>query len=460
MAFVTKGFGLIYKRLGPTGSNNADPHSWRGYLPQFWFTGSYITGSSAVSGAFFNFPADSGSNKYVTTRDTGSPTFKALPWGSFACDLLWNVMVPSWSYADSSSTQTPYYGGGDKTVVDRTWTVRTTSTESFFRYNVPQPDSLGVTKYNVTSSWRIIDPKLIVNGGLSASYYYVQDVQGDTAYPTYVGAKFNALMPESSSVYAYDITYPTLNANSTSSWDKQYFDLAGGAGITRAEVSASMATVRDNIGVTGGTAALNITRALKSRRLFFPTSYSGSGTSGGTDYWFRALTGYKISDVFTENGGIYNIQLTIKRSPTEYGYYPDTGSFLSVFLYNVALGSVVSQAGLRVPGSAGWYPPDNNIVKIGNGYGGTPELSFYDVQSGYLIEKFNFNIVQYGYPAQLCIEPSGSLTDNAYFGVIVDDIKICKIGVTTDPAFIKPTTIAGRTLNAERAPIGEIPSGE
>lgn len=443
MAFVTKGFGLIYKRLGPTGSNNADPHSWRGYLPQFWFTGSYITGSSAVSGAFFNFPADSGSNKYVTTRDTGSPTFKALPWGSFACDLLWNVMVPSWSYADSSSTQTPYYGGGDKTVVDRTWTVRTTSTESFFRYNVPQPDSLGVTKYNVTSSWRIIDPKLIVNGGLSASYSYVQDVQGDTAYPTYVGAKFNALMPESSSVYAYDITYPTLNANSTSSWDGQYFDLGGGAGITRAQVSNSMVTVKNSL--TNPVGGGDITRALKTRRLFFPTPFSGSGTAGGTDYWFRALTGYRIGDVFTENGGIYNIQLTIKRSPTAYDYYPDTGSFLSVFIFDVtsSLASAIIPQSLR-PGLSGWYPPENNIIKIGNAYQGTPEFSFYDVQSGYLIEEFNFNVIQYGAPAQLCIEPSGSLTDNAYFGAIIDDIKICKVGVTTDPSFIKPDTVANK----------------
>jgi hypothetical protein len=44
------------------------------------------------------------------------------------------------------------------------------------------------------------------------------------------------------------------------------------------------------------------------------------------------------------------------------------------------------------------------------------------------------------------------LASDDYFGIIVNDIQICKIGVTTDPAFIKPqsiaTTVAGAASKA------------
>jgi len=33
----------------------------------------------------------------------------------------------------------------------------------------------------------------------------------------------------------------------------------------------------------------------------------------------------------------------------------------------------------------------------------------------------------------------------------VDDIQICKVGVTTDPRFIKPTTVAQNTSNLGEA---------
>jgi len=59
---------------------------------------------------------------------------------------------------------------------------------------------------------------------------------------------------------------------------------------------------------------------------------------------------------------------------------------MSVFIHNVH--SSAPNPGLRVGGTSGWYPPDNNIVKIGHGYQGGPQMSFYDVQTGYQIEKF------------------------------------------------------------------------
>ena len=100
-----------------------------------------------------------------------------------------------------------------------------------------------------------------------------------------------------------------------------------------------------------------------------------------------------------------------------------------------------------IAGASGWYPPSNNIVTIGNQYNWTSELSFYDIQTGRYVENFNFNLIQYGYPAQLCLEVSGSLADNAYFGIVVDDFEMCKIGVTTDPRFIKPTTVATTVID-------------
>jgi hypothetical protein len=110
-----------------------------------------------------------------------------------------------------------------------------------------------------------------------------------------------------------------------------------------------------------------------------------------------------------------------------------------VFIHNII--PQIPSSSARVPGALGWYPPENNIVRVGNGYGTAPAISFYDIQTGYAVEKFNINVIQYGYPAQLCIEASGSLADNAYFGIIVDDIQMCKVGVTTDPRFIKPYSL-------------------
>ena len=222
-----------------------------------------------------------------------------------------------------------------------------------------------------------------------------------------------------------------------------------------------------------------MSKALAQRRLFFPTPVSGSGTNGSQDYWFKQFTGQKAVDIFNEDGGVYNVQFTIKRfigrtapySSSIYypppfkgmeldpvtvyfyresnDYFPDPGTYLRVFISDVQT-KLTSSSALE-EGAPGWYPPENNIVTIGNSYGLSPEMTFYDTTTGYILERFNINLIQYGYPAQLCFEPSGDLTFNKFFGCVIDDILMCKIGVTTDPRFTKNKTVAIKTVNRTEA---------
>ncbi len=183
------------------------------------------------------------------------------------------------------------------------------------------------------------------------------------------------------------------------------------------------------------------TAALKRRRLFWP-----NGTSATASF-------------FTENGGIYNVKFKLKKyipssHTTTRQYEPDSNTYMSVFIHNVNATFTTSASYAN-----GWYPPPQNIVKIGNSYsvGGvaTPAISYFDSATGYYYDEYNINLVQYGTPAQLVFEPSGDTTAGIYFGTLVDDIQICKIGVTTDPYYIKPQTIAN---NSVRLGIGELPT--
>lgn len=434
MSFTTNAFGLFYKRV-PTGSTTI----YDGSLPEFWYTAS--SASPKVSGAFLNFPDDTISNVWITTRNSASNQFyQALPWGSPANDFLWNVTTPSWSFTDSSSVQTNL--GNPATVVDRFFRINLNSTQSFLSRSRREYGSLtttvGVAVYPVTSSWKIYDHKFI-SGSTTASFRYIHTVDAVKVYPTFIGSQYTFTATDQTLTVAYPMNYPSITGNSTGSIDGQYFDRSNGAGITRADISASFAKYNANSGSNTATALRLSTQALKERRLFFPVPYSGSGTTNGTDYWFKAKTGQRIDSIFTENGGIYNIKFTLKRD-TDLDCYPDSSTFMTAFIHNVV--PQIPSSSARTPGASGWYPPDNNIVTIGNSYGITPVMSFYDPASGYNYEYFDFNLIQYGYPAQLCLEASGSSANGTYFGVIVNDIQICKIGVTTDPAFIKPQTIA------------------
>jgi len=437
-----KSFDLVYKRLGPTGSSGT-PSIWSGYLPQFWWTASLnfpaTTLTPSVSGGWLNFPPTTVTTTVSTRQSSSNATYKGLPWGSCATDFLWNVSTPSWSFTDSTVS----YSGAS--YVMRQWSLSTDYTGSFLRNNWGGYSSVGVSAYPVTSSWYITDPKF----GNASNMYYVHSRNGLLQYPTYVGSWYAYSGIEYSSNVAYDITWPNVtSSNATSSIDGQYFDVGGGAAITRAAISRSFVTQSVSGSGSGTVTVRHYTEALKARRLYFPIPVSGSGTTNGTDYFFKLFSGYGASEIFSDNGGIYNVQLSLKRKVST-DNFPDTGSFMSVFIHNVH--SSAPNPGLRVGGTSGWYPPDNNIVKIGHGYQGGPQMSFYDVQTGYQIEKFNFNVIQYGYPAQLCLEASGSLSDSSFFGIIVDDIQICKVGVTTDPRFIKPTTVAQNTSNLGEA---------
>lgn len=433
MAFSTNTFGLFYKRLGPTGSNTVTTgNKIDGFLSSQnpWDTHTVVTFPSMSFQGWLNFPDDLSNQAYVNTNDSSSfnTTYKALPFGSHACDFLWNITVPSWSFKDSS----PLIGNDFQPYVTRSWSVDLHSSQSFHRKYQPGGSSYGVASYKVTSSWHIVEPKF----ANSSSIHYVISQSGTAVPLQFIGSDYNELRVDSSSLVAYDLTGPLImNANSTSSIDTNYFHNGGGAGIQRAQISRSLMTGSIYVANDSPNGLSNLTQALKARRLYFPTEVTASGTNTGTDYWFKKYTGQRSTDIFADNGGIYNIQLTLKRLLSQ-DYYPDTNTFLRAFIHNV--NTQIPSASARIPGASGWYPPDNNIVTIGNSYNGSPAISFYDIQTGYLIEKFNFNLIQYGFPAQLCFEASGSLTADNYFGIIIDDIQICKVGVTTDKNFIKP----------------------
>ena len=441
MAFSTKAFGLFYKRLGPTGSNDATGNKLDGYLLSALPWESYnVNGPpSYSSNAWLNFPDDLITTKYVTTNESQSInlTYKAFPFGSHACDFLWNITVPSWSFTDSGIL----VGADFQPYITRSWSVNQFSSQSFHKKYQTGGSSFGVTAYKVTSSWHIVEPKFINSGYM----HYVISGSGTVVPLQFIGSDYNVTATDSSSFVAYDISgRNTLTANSTSSIDGDYFHNAGGAGITRTAVSRSLTTGSTFTADDSSTGLSHLTKALKARRLYFPTEVTASGTPSGSDYWFKKYTGQRSTDLFADNGGIYNVQLTLKKLTTQ-DYYPDTNTYLRAFIHNVDI--QIPSASARIPGAPGWYPPDNNVVTIGNGYNSSPIMSFNDLQTGYRLEKFNFNLIQYGYPAQLCFEASGSLVDSAYFGIIIDDIQICKVGVTSDIRFIKPdqATVTGRS---------------
>lgn len=479
MGFDTKIFGLFYKRVrtgsfvyvtGSSGVNLFAGNVLTGSANP-WYDTDFV-GSYKISSSFLNFPADGTTPPfYATTRQSSSNAgYVAVPWGSMAADFLWNVKTPRWTSEISQSHWTFFYAssyitGGFMTA--SVWSVILDNTGSFFRQIGAAP-SVGVESYNITSSWYVWDPKFQnLSGSAYGSGTYlryattVTSTNGLGLTPGSYNITSSYMIGRSgrpagntpgagtdySSFIGYDITWPnTGSTNAISEVDNQYFDRGGGVAISRALVSQSLLT--QSIYANSFT-TLNLRAyytGLRNRRLYYPTPVSASGTVGSHDVWHKAITGFAASEVFDENGGIYNVQFVLKRHVGS-DHYPDSGSYLNVFIHNVSSTNLPNPT-QRVAGANGWYPPSNNIVTIGHAYNGGPAMNFYDVQTGYLYERFNINLVQYGLPAQLCIEPSGSLADNKFFGIIVDDISICKVGVTTDPRFIKPTTI-GATYTAQ-----------
>jgi len=371
------------------------------------------------------------------------------------------------------TSQDPYSRGGGTTYTnDHILTIKTRERFSTQNWNYIFDASQGT----VTSSWRYFDGFILhyTNtasaadyGGYSANDLYdptrityagFYDTYGpgasigpthrdavysvdkgvyfygyDTSSQNYPASLYSASLEKAENAPLYDLfspwpSYPSWSGfggavpyTTAFNMDGRSFLDEGCVGITSQSVSESYHLQR--------TATNNneLTTALKKRRLYWPT---------------RGIAG---SNYFTQNGGIYNLKFKLKRfdvkanSNIDFRMKPDSGSFLYVFIADVK--STVTQQKAGVPG---WYPPDQNIVRIGNNaqFGGndTPAITFYDSETGYYFEEYNINLVQYGAPAQLCFESSGTNIDGAprYFGVLIDDIEFCKVGVTTDPYFIKP----------------------
>lgn len=249
-------------------------------------------------------------------------------------------------------------------------------------------DGTDATQGLITSSWRYVD-------NFTAVYNYTGGSLGSHIFSR-AAAKNSVALPSF-----------------------EPFPESPGVGITRDAASQSYADF-DN-----ATTNEERTAALKKRRLYWPVG------------------GPQATTTFTQNGGIYNVKFRLKAFSSLIGvdgdYIPDIGSYMRVYIHNVSSSFSVSSSG-----ASGWYPPDQSIVKIGSGYsvGGvtTPVISFFDAGTGYYYDEYNINLVQYGSPGQLVFEPAG--VDDNYFGVIVDNIQVCKIGVTTDPNFIKPALVA------------------
>ncbi len=307
------------------------------------------------------------------------------------------------SYAGAAASNTPVDGWN--CAIPYNYMFSNSVTYSSFRYISASISTTNMTVYQnaagrVTSSWRWFDTFTdLYNTGPG------------------IGTALQA--------YAYTTA-------SISAIDNARFTTHSCVGIRRDDVSQSYA---DYTNAASNTAR---TVALKKRRLVWPTG--GSVTSS----------------YFTENGGIYNVKFKLKKDTD---YLPDTGSYLMVYLFNAYTDYTTSSIG-----TAGWYPPSRNIVKIGHGYTSgsitTPTITWYDSATGYYYDEYDINLIQYGSSAQLVFEPSGD--GGKYFGTLVDDIEFCKVGVTTDPLFIKPQSAANlsRFGNIAFIPSPDTPSGQ
>ena len=422
-------FDFFYKWC-PTGSGQLTNVSWSRHfsnsLPGVYLTSSwYDLGSLLIpSGGY-------------STRHTSSLTTKdgALAWASPATDMLWNVLSPSSSVSQSID------GAGDY----QTYYRFTYNSESTLRTNWIPTLTLGPTTFPVTSSWIAYEPRMIAfASGAGTNVGYKATGTGLAYFPATIGSTNVYALPSSSTKPT--TTYPSVGQNptmigygsrSTGSNDGRFFDLAGGCGITRTSISASLAAFNVSASFTTLSARNFCTTQLKNRRLFFPIVRSTSSFAGDGEPNSALLiaTGNRSVDFFTENGGIYNVKFNIKRDVAN-GYYPDAGEESQLLVYIHNINQTIPVPSGRIPGAPGWYPPDNNIIRIKN----SPAMSFVNPATGYLIESFNINVVQYGTPAQLVFEASGSLSSDKYFGCIIDDVEFCKIGVSTDPALIKPST--------------------
>ena len=438
----THAFDFYYK-IAPTASEAIASATW--YEDDY-----YIEESNAnVNTGWYNLvPSPSAWPSYpgVITRNTpqtlstGVINNGALAWGSAASDFLWNTLTPSMSHAnieDDGDLATRYSFSYNS--------------ESFLhnQFLINNPADRGVATYPITSSWIAYEPNMIRYASGSGQGYIVRGPGHPDYFPnaTIISSSFYVYsLPTSAS--SPTTTFPNAGANptnitygnsATGSFDGRFFDLAGGIGITRASISASLVTFSANSSSAASTQRQICTQELKKRRLFFPTVVTGSMpfAAGSPGAWLEASLGIPSNQFFTENGGIYNVKFNLKRD-TLHDYYPDSGqgSELKIFIADVI--STIPTPSNRTAGTSGWYPPNSNIITIKN----QPAMSFYNPATGFFMESFNINVVQYGAPAQLVFEAGGDLSTDNYFGCVIDDVTFCKVGVSTDPNLIKQQTLA------------------
>ena len=320
-------------------------------------------------------------------------------------------------------------------------------------YNTPLPFwAVTFGSYNTTTDtplWNIRRPSLLGDGDLNGSYTG-QGITHTNNYPVTSPGVFSNVRGRITSSWNYVSTFterfgsytgtslanlvahitgstPSMifqnptNATTTSSIDAQAFFKEGCVGITRALVSESYYS--QSFGSTA-----QKTEGIKKRRLMYP------------------MNGSHTSSFFNTNGGIYNVRFKLKRSGS---YSPDTGSYMDIYIFN-SNATFTSET----PGVAGWKPPSNNIVTIGHGYvygGGaytTPLISNFDPATNAWYDEYDITLIQYGSPGQLVFEPGGVTGSNSYFGTLIDDISFCKIGVTTDPNYVKPTATFESYINS------------
>jgi len=428
----------------------------------------YNNGPGVMINSFYN---NSFTGHTILTRYTPaySSSAGALPWGCGAADFLWNCLVPTQSGFSFSSTQTGGFGFGEDPEYRNitTFTFTYNSASFFYSNGWLGIDNQGLQSYPITSSWKAVEPlmtasdmeykiRTTVNPSNTNPYpatllsiankVYAQPSVASNATPAY--AQVDSIDPLPNGANPEMITFGN---RSTGSFDGRFYDLAGGVGISRQDISGSLAGYASQSHLSTTAAKINLSNELKKRRLFFPTiaaTSSNSATSSpytGVE-WLSKLypDGIKDSnDIFNTNGAIFNVKFNLKRN-TDIDMFPDVGdnSQLLVYIFNIKpnVGNLVN----RTAGTAGFYPPDNNIIRITN----NPAMSFINPATGFLMESFNINVVQYGTNAQLVFEASGSLADNTYFGCLIDDIEFCQVGVSTDPELIEPETVGSIIANA------------
>jgi hypothetical protein len=469
MATFTKPFGFFYKHFPSTSYADTPLSNGQGTLDSAfnwtdgtlgWYDSSSVQGVfiifTRVSRSFYGFPEDASLldvYRAINHTDATTGSYRALPWGSAACDFLWNIKNSEWYFDEPNFG----IGPGNGTNGSGTWQPIFTSRSFFETYYPGATGLLGSPSYNITSSWIAYDPKLYPRADGDPTNFWLNEWSVSPggpgfAYNGYVvptSLEYSTIPPAFNATVYTSMSYQLGRAAGSggtgayvesSSIDLQPFYRAGGAAITRADVSSSLATASLYSTSTSTTNLGKYRQALKSRRLFFPTAVSASGTTKSQDYWLKEFTGFRAIDLFTENGGIYQVDFTLKRDLTR-DMFPDQNTFLSIFIHDVRTQAPTPVN--RIAGAAGWYPPDSNIVKIFNGSSTTPVMQFINNETGYLHEKFSVTLIQYGTGAQLCFEVSGSTASDSYFGCIIDDVSFCKVGVTTDPNYIKPETGGG-----------------